>query len=284
MNDRHVPLSVFRRPPEAVAVPLPLEQEARAVTASRVLAAMAMAALVAFFVVGLGGPQQAKSSVEQAPPQRSAWIEAARQNGAFAIASSALQGLEHTYLTRRHATGGGREDILTYGAASDTNGAFVRVSLYRPGTEGAVLSDPVESVASLAALSSIQADITGPAGILITKFGDLQTVQMTLATGNGPRNCLAIAGKFDEAALGITAWYCNPGTELVAPGQLACMLDRLAMLSSGGDERLIDFFAVAERNRSFCDVKNPLLGVAPKAPDWIDTKDGPRLRGKFTAR
>ena len=52
------------------------------------------------------------------------------------------------------------------------------------------------------------------------------------------------------------------------------------------DEKLIDFFAKAELNRSFCDARNTLLGNAPRAtaPDWLDAKTGPVLRGKFSAR
>lgn len=188
-------------------------------------------------------------------------------------------------MTRRHLSGGGRQDILTFGAATDMSAAFVRVALYRPGTEGAIPMDPVEAVANVASQGRIDADLSGPHGIVITKFGDLSVVEMTLQAKTGARNCLAVAGKFDDAQLGLVAWYCNPGTELVGHGQVACILDRLSLVSSGRDERLIDLFARAERNRSFCDVRDPLLGVAPRGtPDWIDTKAGPVLRGKFTSR
>lgn len=283
--DRHEPLSVFRKP-KAIAIPLPLEAEKPAnARISRILAAMAAAALAAFLIVDLGSPQTAKSSVEREPPVRAAWLEVARANGAYELSSPALSGVPHSYLTRRHVSGGGRQDILTFGAAADPATPYVRVALYRPGTEGAIPMDPVEAVANIASESRINADLSGPHGIVITKFGDLSVVEMKLHTKSRERNCLAVAGKFDEAQLGLVAWYCNSGPELVGHGNLACILDRLSLVSSGRDERLIELFARAERNRSFCDVRDPLLGAAPRGtPDWIDTKAGPVLRGKFTSR
>lgn len=268
-----------------MAVPLAAAAAGNSSLASRILAVMAAAALTAFVIVDLGSPRAAKSSVEREAPAKSAWAEIVRPHGAFDLSSPALAGISQSYLTRRHLTGGGRQDILTFGTPADASAAFVRVALYRPGTEGAIPMDPVEAVASVAAEATINADLSGPHGIVITKFGDLAVVHMTLHGEAGARTCLAATGKFDEAQLGLVAWYCNPGVELVGHGQVACVLDRLAMVSSGGDEKLIELFARAERNRSFCDVRDPLLGTAPRtAPDWIDTRAGPVLRGKFTSR
>jgi hypothetical protein len=282
--DRLEPLSVFSRPKRAAVAVLALP-DVRRLTLSRALAAISAAALFAFIVTDLG-TSPAKSSVVQEPPVKSAWIETPRASGAYEISSPALQGIDQNYITRRHRNGGGRKDQITFGAADNVGAAFIRVALYRPGTEGAIPMDPLEAVASVAAESAINAELAGPAGIVITKFGDLTTVQMKLVTDQGPRTCLAAAAKFDEPSLGLVAWYCNPGIEIVAVGQLACLLDRLSLVSSGRDEKLIDFFAKAELNRSFCDAKNTLLGNAPRPamPDWIDSKAGPRLRGKFTSR
>lgn len=267
-----------------MAIAVAHAEAGRRITTSRLLAAMSAAALAAFLIVDLGSPRQAKSSVEQTPPAKSAWIAAVRVNGAYAITSPMLHGLELHYLTRRHREGGGRQDILSFGASENTAAAFARVAIYRPGTEGVVSIDAVEAIAAVAADSSIDAELTGPSGMVLTKFGELSAVEMTLNAKAGPRNCLAVAGRFDDPALGLVAWYCNPGVEIVGYGQVACMLDRLALVSSGRDEKLIGFFARAELNRSFCDVKSPLLGNAPRATDWIDQKAGPRLRGKFTSR
>jgi hypothetical protein len=282
--ERQEPLSVFSRP-EFVAAAVPAVPAIRRLTFSRALAALSAAALFAFVVTDLG-TSPAKSSVTHERPAKSAWIETPRANGAYEIASPSLQGMEQNYLTRRHRNGGGRQDLITFGAANSAAAAYIRIALYRPGTEGAIPMDPVEAVTAVAAESMIHADVSGPTGIVITKFGDLATVEMKLTTDQGPRTCLAAAAKFDEPSLGLVAWYCNPGVEIVAVGQVACLLDRLALVSSGRDEKLIEFFAKAELNRSFCDARNTLLGNAPRPaiPDWIDSKAGPHLRGKFTLR
>src|SRR5690606_38490345 len=207
---------------------------------------------------------------------RSAWLEIPRTSGAFDLASPLLAGIEQSYLTRRHRTGQGRKDVITFGAPAEATLPFVRVSIYRPGSEGAVSIDPVEAVAAEALDARIDAEVKGPAGEVATKFGGLTTIDMQLKTANRSRNCLAASGKFDEAGLGLVIWYCNPGEEIIAVGQLACLLDRLALVTSGRDEKLIDFFAKAELNRSFCDARNTLYGNAPRltGPNWIDAKTG----------
>lgn len=81
--DRHEPLSVFRKP-AAIAVPLAQSPDRPGnARFSRILAAMAAAALAAFLIVDLGSPRTAKSSVEQEPPARAAWLEVSRANGAY---------------------------------------------------------------------------------------------------------------------------------------------------------------------------------------------------------
>lgn len=278
------PLSVFYRPEPAPVAFISSMAPHRRLTISRALAAVSAAVLVAVIAVDLVSPAPEKSSVAAEPPARSPWIEVARANGAFELSSPLVAGLDQTYLTRRHRSGEGRHDILTFGAAASTTQAFVRIAIYRPGNDGAVPIDAMEAVASVAADSRIDAELRDAGANVITKFGELATVEMQLLNGNTPRNCLAAAGKFDEPGLGIVVWYCNPGAELVAVGQVACLLDRLSLASSGRDEKLIEFFAKAELNRSFCDARNTLYGNAPRAPDWIDTKAGPVLRGKFSAR
>lgn len=279
------PLSVFRTPAPAAPKRKPAGlSPARRLTFSRALAAVSAAVLLGIVAMDLVGPAPAKSTAAQEPPARSPWIEAARASGAFELASPQLSGLEPVYLTRRHRSGDGRQDVVSFGSADDSSRAFVQLSIYRPGSEGAVPADPLEAVAAALGHARIAVELRDPKAGVLTKFGELAAVEMQVRTNGKTRNCLAAAGKFDEPALGMVIWYCNPGEELVAQGRFACLLDRVALASAGGDEKLIDFFARAERNRSFCDARNSLYGHAPRAPDWIDAKAGPLLRGKLGAR
>jgi hypothetical protein len=95
---------------------------------------------------------------------------------------------------------------------------------------------------------------------------------------------MAVAGSWNQPALNLVAWWCNPGWELVQRGQVACLLDRLMLISAGGDERLAEFFARAERAREACHT-SPILGSTPKRPDdWIFAKAEPKLRGLLGGR
>lgn len=279
------PLSVFRRPEPAPApIKRPTLSAARRLTLSRALAAVSAAVLLGIIAMDLVSPTPAQSTVVQEPPARAPWLEVTRASGAFELASPQLAGLEPVYLTRRHRTGDGRQDVVSFGTAADTARAFVQLSMYRPGAEGAVSLDPLEAVASALGHARIAAELRGPKGSVLTKFGELAAIEMQVKTNGKARNCLAAVGRFEDPALGMVVWYCNPGDEIVAAGRFACLLDRVSLASSGGNEKLIDFFARAERNRSFCDARNSLYGHAPHRPDWIDTAASPVLRGNLSLR
>ena len=72
---------------------------------------------------------------------------------------------------------------------------------------------------------------------------------------------------------------------MVALGEFACLLDRLALMSSGNDEQLAEFFARAELRRSFCNLQSSFVSPTPHRPDdWIHAKRKPQLRGRLSTR
>jgi hypothetical protein len=269
---RGVILAVRERRAEAAPPREPL-------TFSHVLAWISGLFMAAILVQDLIGPTPAISSVEL-PAARPAWIESTSAFGAFALESPALEGLEQSYKVRRHRDSGVRQDVLTFGAA-DAPGAYVRVAVQRPGDKPLPAADPLDLAAELAAASAIEARLTGPVGELKTKFGKLPIIDMHVWGREGPRACMAVAGAWNDPRLRLVAWWCNAGWELVQRGQVACLLDRLMLMSAGGDERLAEFFARAERAREVCGT-TPILGTTPKRPDdWIFAKAEPKLRGRL---
>jgi hypothetical protein len=62
----------------------------------------------------------------------------------------------------------------------------------------------------------------------------------------------------------IAGWYCSPGEEVVDRAALTCALDRLSILSAGGDDQLAGLFARAELKRSFCGQRDPILAATPE--------------------
>jgi hypothetical protein len=242
----------------------------------------ALAATAATFGHDLIGSTPAVSSVTPAADPRPAWIELARAAGAFAVAMPGLDPAP-SYLVRRHRDGGGRKDILTFGAPGEKN-PYVRIEAYRPGGEGEAATDPLDAVASLAAESRIDAELAETPMALKTKFGQLPVIDMNI-TGKYPRACIAVAGGWDDPRFGLVVWWCNPGPELVAHGQLACLLDRLTLMGAGGDDRLATFFAKAELKRNFCGAPGAIVTATPRrTDDWISQKAVPALRGRIAAR
>jgi hypothetical protein len=212
------------------------------------------------------------------------WIEIPRAQAAFALNSSTLESVDAHYVVRRHRPGGGRKDELTFGDPGSRR-PYVRVVLYRPGAEGIAEPDPLEAVIEVASLSSIDADLQETNHKVATKFGTLPIVAMTVNSASGPRQCIATAAAWSDPRLGLTAWWCNQGAELVAHGDFACLLDRLALMSAGGDDRLAEFFARAELRRRSCGPDGSFVSPTPKRhDDWIYAKAMPRLRGRLSAR
>jgi hypothetical protein len=249
--------------------------------------------LLAYAAVGMMAAVLADDLVRRAPTVRppstesrpqSEWIEIPRAQGAFALNSSSLEGLDAHYVVRRHRSGGGRKDELTFGDPGGRR-SYIRIVFYRPGAEGMAERDPLEAVVEVASQSSIDADLQETNRRLATKFGALPIVTMMVKSVTGPRYCIATAAAWSDPRLGLTAWWCNEGAELVAHGDFACLLDRLALMSAGGDDRLAEFFAHAELRRRTCGPDGSFVSPTPKRhDDWIHTKATPRLRGRLSPR
>ena len=249
--------------------------------ASTMLAYAAVGVMAAIFVNDMIGPTPAVSSVTAAPERRPDWVEIPRPHGAFSLEAHALEGLEASYGVRRHRTGGGRKDEFSFGAPAAA-GAYVRISAYRPGGEGMAEPDPFEAVVALAVESGVEGELQETSSKLRTKFGALPLVEMTVAGQGGRRSCLAVAGGWNDPRFGLVAWWCNEGAELVPHGKFACVIDRLSLMSAGGDDQLAEFFARAELKRNFCDLHSSFVSPTPRlVNDWMHGKQKPQLRGRI---
>ena len=81
----------------------------------------------------------------------------------------------------------------------------------------------------------------------------------------------------DGANLRISGWSCQGDTVPARRASIACMLNRLTLLSAGNDPKLAELFARAERRRSDCAAS----GTQALSADWLTGTDSPRLRGTF---
>jgi len=191
----------------------------------------------------------------------SKWIDIGRPFPAFALSIPEAAEVPSTYAIRRHADGGGRKDILELGDADDS-APYLHVEIYRPGTE-------IRSFADSQAVIADRAAALGPDDLrradqdLPSKFGPL-TVFFFAASKGTPRQCLAFVRAFDDPRLQLSGWFCQSGSEFIQQSTLACALDRLTLMAAGSEPKVGALFAQAERNRTFCGQRDPILAATPK--------------------
>jgi hypothetical protein len=196
-----------------------------------------------------------------APAHPSEWIEIERPFPAFALSIPEAADVPPSYAILRHAEDGGRKDILALGEP-DGVAPYLRVEIYRPGSEARALRDPkieiAESAATLGPVLLPRAD-----EVLPSKFGPLSIVAFDTAKG-AARHCLGFVRGYDEPRMQLSGWFCQGGAEFVERTTLACALDRLTLLAAGSERKIGALFAQAELNRSYCGQRSTLLAPTPK--------------------
>jgi len=224
------------------------------------------AALGAFGLVLTEVASRGTVATQAAAPD---WVEVNKPFPAFAMAMPDFE--TPRYAIWRQANGGARKDILTFG---EGGGASAVVELHRAGAE----SDAGEPDDITASISELRLSRPIAPRTIETKFGAILVEAFTDDAPDGARSCLRFTRAFEEPRLEISGWFCNGGPEVVDRGALACALDRLSLLSAGGEPKLATLFARAELKRSFCGQQNVFLAATPKRADWIDAARDPKLR------
>ncbi len=150
------------------------------------------------------------------------------------------------------------------------------VEIYRPGAASERFIDAPSEIAARITGFTVTDDVK-PAGSIDSKFGAVPLVDFAIAARtirrHAPsRRCLGFARPFDEPVMQIAGWYCSAGEEVVDRATLACALDRLTMLSAGGDAKLAGLFARAEIKRTFCGQRSPILAATPEHEVQVATR------------
>lgn len=226
-------------------------------------------ALAAFVLVGMEFFARTQGAVvaQSASPE---WIDVIKPIPAFALSIPELSS-EPQYAIRRHAGGGGRKDVFSFGDAAAQE-ATATVEIYRPGAE----ADLGES----ASLPELRLSVPVVWRMIDTKFGLAVVEPFTDRGPQSERRCLRVTRAFDDPRLVIRAQFCNPGLELVDRHMVACALDRLTLISAASDPKLTALFAHAELKRNFCGQNSVFLAATPKKTDWIEAARDPKLRGR----
>jgi hypothetical protein len=195
------------------------------------------------------------------PKHQSQWIDIEKPVPAFALSIPEAADAPSSYAIRRHAAGGGRKDIVSLGDA-DGVAPYLKVEIYRPGSEIASFADLQGGLAASAAEVGPVANLR-PEEPLASKFGPLSIATFDISAPT-LRHCLGFQRDFNDPRLQLSGRFCQGDAGFIERSTLACALDRLTLLAAGSEPKVGSLFAQAELNRSFCGQHDPILAPTPK--------------------
>jgi hypothetical protein len=205
---------------------------------------------------------------------------------AFALSMPEFAQPNPDYAIQRHASGGGRRDIMSWGGGAG-NGEHSRLMLeiYRPGGEIGDFGDAASEVAIRTAT------LGGPyplqqAAEIESKFGPFDSFDFVASPDGAPRQCLGFMRAFAEPRLAITGWHCRAAVEIIDRSVVACALERLSLVMAASEPKVTELFARAERQRKPCGQKPSVLARLSNTfrPDWLAAPAMPKLRGYLAAK
>ncbi|NWG23560.1 MAG: hypothetical protein HXY30_03935 [Pseudorhodoplanes sp.] len=219
------------------------------------------------------------NAVVSEPAAKPDWVSVERPIPAFMLSLPEI-GEKQQYEIRRHERGGGRKDIVTFGEAGRT-ARFASVEIYRPGAEIAYFERPSTEIVPHAIAFDRNA-LVRPALPLETKFGSFFAFDIPVG-GYHAGHCIGFVRATPSPRLQISGLFCNRDS-IVDRSKVACMLDRLTLLSAGSDQTIAGVFAKAEINRQFCQQRDPLLYATPRKVEPKPTVAALKLRGAIKVR
>lgn len=215
------------------------------------LAASGLASVLAF--LSEARDPAAPDMIQAAPPLAPlpAWIDISQAKEIFRFEAPELAKEARIYEARRHRAGGGRQDVLVFGA-SERVAPRLRLTIYRVGEETAPDAAFFVDLARRAAeMGRAITRATQPIA-LPTRLGVFEVASLDLAQNQGA-NAACLGFRMVNAApkLRITGFACSGGADLASPAapsksELACLIDRIELAAAANDSELVAFFAARE--------------------------------------
>ncbi len=197
-------------------------------------------------------PEAAKSA-----PRRLGWVKIPQPVHLYNLRAPLVAGERLDYEARRHSTGGGREDFLIYGDF-DGKAAFVRLAVTRHGSEKMETPSFYVDMARRAAAIGISIDRADPPAPQATRFGEFETAAMSMLKGRLARdNCRGFRSSLAPPSVAIAGFACGADGEPLSGRELACVINRLDLVSAREDKVLRDLFAAAARGGAGCAEPGP---------------------------
>jgi hypothetical protein len=226
-------------------------------TVARLFAYVGTLALLG--ILAMHGWDHLQLILSDEPAPKPGWSVADRSHPAFGVSRRDSHGRSASYTILRHS-GGGRKDILRWTGAPDR--VTSELEIYRPGGE----FDPAAG-AGLAARMGGVAELE-TSGVLDSKFGAIALLRQVNVTERN--SCLGFFKRIEDPGLQISGFSCDRDGLPARRAAVACMLDRLTLLTSGNEPKLAELFAPAELKRGGC---------TDLSADWMTSAENPQLRG-----
>ena len=204
-----------------------------------------------------------------------AWIDIVKPVEMFGVSAAGFDKLPRSYMARRNRLGGGRQDFLSLGVPDGT-APYLRLSIYRVGSEASADVPLFVDVARRAADAGLGIQKSGPPHAVTTRFGRFEAIDLELA-GTSGLTCAGFRLGIASPDLRIAGLTCGPQRKPTTPADLTCLLERIDLNAAGDDEALARFFADSELSR------DPSCAGAAMAPTplhapWLDDKPTPATR------
>jgi hypothetical protein len=207
------------------------------------------------------------------PLAASDWSPASRSHPAFAVSQQDLIAKSESYEIYRTSQGG-RKDIIRWSTAPGEK-PLAEIELYRPGAELDQSGPPAAAIAARMDPDGMR-EIVGE-GFVDSKFGPVALFGFADRSDDAHR-CLGFMKNLEQASLRIGGWSCQSATLPARRAAIACILNRLTLLTAGNDPKLAELFARAELKRGVCQSGNAAMAASG---DWVTGAGNPHLRGSF---
>jgi hypothetical protein len=231
-------------------------------------------------------PPAPRQAVPLAPSARTAladWEPIARPIAMFGLETPWLGDGPRQYSARRSADESRREDRLQFGVLDGpAPHLLMRVTVDRAGPRR---PDPfLVTLARDAAAQGLGIGRAGTVSGLATGFGLVETADVVLAGEGHRRACIAFRLDGASQVLAFGGWWCGTDGKPADRTRLACLIERLDLLSAGQDRELRGLFARAELDRR-PGCSPPRLSASGRKTSWLDA-DGkaPPLRSAAQRR
>ena len=212
--------------------------------ASSALASAALAALVSMPM--RGGVKSVDGPVSSARGAAASWIDIQKPFQLYALPSPEFGKAPTLYQARRQAAGDGRADILAFGTFD--GGGYLRISIKRLADAGQEPGFFID-LARRAAEAGLAVSHPSLPAQIASSFGGLDYASATLERGGTQARCQLFRLSDTGPGLHVAGLACAAGGRELEPAALACLVDRLSLISSRDDAALRLFFAAAELRR-----------------------------------